>query len=91
MNARLLSLHSSFVSVVLCLGLLKYLLYSLLYYIVFDFHSLDLDNDERVSKLSQLKAQLVTCFEPEVMKDILFELHEIPPEQSHAGVSSFGN
>jgi len=51
----------------------------------------DLDNDERVSKLSQLKAQLITCFEPEAMKDILFELHEIPPEQSHAGVSIFRN
>ena len=40
-----------------------------------------------MSKLSQLKAQLTSCFDPETLKDILYELHEIPPEQSHATVS----
>lgn len=40
--------------------------------------------DERISAVIQLKAKLVSCFEPETIKDILFELHDIPPEQSHA-------
>lgn len=41
--------------------------------------------DERVSNSVSLKSKLATSYEPEVIKDILYDLHEIS-EQSHAKV-----
>ena len=43
------------------------------------------ESDERVSNSVSLKSKLATSYEPEVIKDILFDLHEIS-EQSHAKV-----
>jgi len=43
----------------------------------------DLESDDRISLMVQLKARLVYCFNPETIKDILYELHETNPDQSH--------
>ena len=43
-----------------------------------------LEGDERIKKLVKLKSKLTICFDPEKVKDILFELHNTGTEQSHA-------
>lgn len=49
------------------------------------FYFIGSECDERVSNSVSLKSKLATSYEPEVIKDILFDLHEIS-EQSHAKV-----
>ncbi|XP_057291008.1 integrator complex subunit 8-like isoform X1 [Hydractinia symbiolongicarpus] len=41
------------------------------------------EQDERISLIVKLKGKLMSCFNPERIKDILFDIHDISPEKSH--------
>lgn len=51
------------------------------------FSSKGLDFDDRINKLVRLRADLVNSEDPEKIKDTLFEIHNLSPDQSHAKVT----